>query len=76
MKKILLDTDMGADCDDAGALALLHIAERANLCSLIAVTVCTVNPYAAGAVDAINGYYGKRVPIGQTAVPPPQEDTS
>lgn len=36
MKKIIFDTDIGGDCDDAGALALLHECERAGRAELIA----------------------------------------
>jgi hypothetical protein len=27
MEKIIFDTDIGGDCDDAGALAVIHDAE-------------------------------------------------
>lgn len=62
--KIIFDTDIGGDCDDAGALAMLH-----NLCDrgeaeLLAVTACYASPYVAGCIDAINRYYGRIVPVG------------
>ena len=64
MKKIIFDTDIGYDCDDAGALALLHRLCDTKEAELLAVTACYDSPYVAGCIDAINQYYGRTVPIG------------
>ena len=64
MKKIILDTDIGSDCDDAGALALLHRLCDLGECELLATTHCYSSPYVAGCLDAINTYYGRSVPVG------------
>ena len=65
MTSIILDTDIGPDCDDAGALALLHVLAKDNPVHLLAVTNCTSNPYGNGAIDAINRAYGKAdIPVG------------
>jgi inosine-uridine nucleoside N-ribohydrolase len=62
---LILDTDIGPDCDDAGALGLLHLLSRQRDVRLLAVTNCTSNPYGNGAIDAINRAYGVNdVPIG------------
>lgn len=74
MKKIIFDTDIGGDCDDAGALAILHECGRVGKAKLLAVTLSTASPYAAGCADAINRWYGRETPIGQTKTPPPGED--
>ena len=37
-KQIIFDTDIGGDCDDAGALAILHEAQNAGKAELLAVT--------------------------------------
>lgn len=63
-KKIIFDTDIGGDCDDAGALALLHRLCDKGEAELLAVTHCFGTPYAAGCIDAINTYYGRVVPVG------------
>lgn len=76
MKKIIFDTDIGGDCDDTGALAILQQAQKANLAKLLAVTVSTSSPYACGCADAINRYYNNVVPIGQTDGVPPGEDVN
>lgn len=64
MKKIIFDTDIGYDCDDAGALALLHSLCELGEAELLAVTACYDSPYVAGCIDAINHYYKRSVPIG------------
>lgn len=66
MLKILLDTDLGADCDDAGALAILHRLADKKLCEILAVTHCTSEKSGAVAVKAINDWYSRgNIPVGQ-----------
>ena len=67
-EKIIFDSDIGGDCDDAGALALLHALCEQGEAELLAATYCFMNPHAAGCLDAINTYYGKRVPVGVNTV--------
>jgi len=65
--KLILDTDMSGDCDDAGALALLHALVDRGECDLLAVVTNRkdLTNASAAAVDAINTYYGRPdVPIG------------
>lgn len=66
--RILFDTDMGPDVDDAGALAILHVlADRGEL-DLLGVGISTVGDAhtpAISFVDAVNTYYGRPdIPIG------------
>ena len=62
---LILDTDIGPDCDDAGALTLLHLLARKKTVNFLAMTNCTSNPYGAGTIDAINLYYGMNdIPVG------------
>ncbi|MBR6737394.1 MAG: nucleoside hydrolase [Clostridia bacterium] len=63
-KKIIFDTDIGEDCDDAGALALIHKLCNNGEAELLAVTHCYNSPYLAGCIDAINTFYNREVPIG------------
>lgn len=58
-KNILLDTDIGPDCDDVGALALLNLYADAGCCNILGIGHCTSNPYGAGVIDAICRYYGR-----------------
>lgn len=62
--KIIFDTDIGGDCDDAGALALIHRLCDKGEAELLAVTYCHNNLYAAGCIDTINTFFGRRVPVG------------
>lgn len=64
--RVILDTDLGIDVDDAGALAVLHaLADKGE--AKILATVANVNdPHAPGALDAINTYYGRpNIPVGK-----------
>ena len=64
IKKIIFDTDLGGDCDDAGALAVLHVFADMGEAELLCVTHSNSMPYAPGAIEVINNYYGRTVPIG------------
>ncbi len=63
---IILDTDMGSDCDDVGALALLHQYTDQGKVEIIGVMYSSGKvPYGAGVVEAINVYYGRPdIPVG------------
>src|SRR5215469_11635661 len=63
--RIIFDTDMGNDVDDAIALALLHAMETRGEAHLLAVTITKDNRYAAPFVALFNKTYGHaRIPIG------------
>ncbi|HEY9250213.1 MAG TPA: hypothetical protein VIO38_13820, partial [Rariglobus sp.] len=63
--QILLDTDMATDCDDAGALAVLHALADSGEAEVRAVVVNNKDAASAGAVAAINAFYGRGdIPLG------------
>lgn len=63
--RLIYDTDMGNDVDDALALAMIHALESRGEAELLAVTVTKDNPWAAPYVDAVNTFYGRSdIPIG------------
>ena len=63
--RILFDTDFRADCDDVGALAVLHALADADECSILGVVTSTTGPRVVAAIDAVNTYYGRPdLPIG------------
>ncbi len=63
--KIIFDTDMGNDIDDALALALLHALQSRGTCELLAVTLTCPLPEAAPYLAAVNTFYGRPdIPIG------------
>ncbi|HET6568313.1 MAG TPA: nucleoside hydrolase [Rhodothermales bacterium] len=63
--RLIFDTDMGNDVDDALALAIIHALESRGEAKLLAVTVTKDNKWAAPYIDAVNTFYGRGdVPIG------------
>lgn len=62
---ILLDTDMATDCDDAGAMAVLHALADSGEADIRAILVNNKDAASAGIVAAINGFYGRgNIPLG------------
>src|SRR5947199_4307299 len=63
--RLIFDTDMGNDVDDAVALAMIHALESRGEARLLAVTVTKDNRWAAPFVDLMNTFYGRgEIPIG------------
>jgi inosine-uridine nucleoside N-ribohydrolase len=65
--RVILDTDIRGDCDDAGALAVLHALADLGEAEILAVVTNLKEPTnsTAAAVDVINTYYGRTdIPIG------------
>lgn len=69
MKKIILDTDIGIDCDDAAAIGLLLQMEDEGKCYLEGITTSTTREGAVETVRAIVRYYGKEKEIGHMRKP-------
>lgn len=69
--KIIFDTDIGNDCDDAMALAVIHALQNRGAAELLAVTLTNPDPLAGKLVDAINTFYGRPdIPIGVNPAAP------
>lgn len=64
MKKVILDTDIGVDCDDAAAIGVLLELERRKVCDIKGITTSTTREGAAETVQAILDYYGVEKRIG------------
>ncbi|MFO7973256.1 MAG: nucleoside hydrolase [Candidatus Hydrogenedentota bacterium] len=63
--KLIFDTDIGNDVDDALALGVIHALESRGECELIAVTITKDHELCAPFVDAVNTFYGRGdIPIG------------
>jgi inosine-uridine nucleoside N-ribohydrolase len=63
--RVIFDTDMGNDIDDALALAVLHALESRGEAKLLAVTLTKDNRFAAPYVDLVNTFYGRgHIPVG------------
>ncbi len=69
LKKVVLDTDMGVDCDDCAALAILLNKHKKKECELLCVTASSTREGATATIQAICDYYNTVVPIGAMALP-------
>jgi len=56
---VLFDTDLDSDCDDLGALALLHALADRGEARVLAVITTTNDPHAPLCADAVNTWYGR-----------------
>lgn len=65
-KTLIIDTDIGGDCDDAGALALANIFYLNGKINIACMTYTTSSKYGPANIDAINKYYGNHFEIGMT----------
>ena len=70
MKDIILDTDIGGDCDDAGALVMLKTMAEKKEINLLAITSCTTMEGAEHCITSIMDYYHMSVPVGVMTSPP------
>ncbi len=76
-KAVILDTDMGPDCDDAGALATLISYAKEYDFDILGVCNCTSNRPGMGTIDAICNYCGYPVEnLGQWPLPGFMDDES
>lgn len=60
---LLIDTDIGPDCDDAGALAVAAALAKRYRVPVGAVVSCTSSPYGAPCAEAICRYCGLEVGV-------------
>lgn len=67
INKLFIDTDLGGDCDDVGAIALANIIKNDGKIDIIGMTYTTSLLWGPCCVDITNKYYGnKSIPIGVT----------
>jgi len=72
---IILDTDIGTDVDDAGALAILHVLADQGQAKILATMSANQNRWSTPAIDVINTYYGRQdMPIGSSKTGPNAEE--
>lgn len=63
--RLIFDTDMGNDVDDALALAMIHALQSRGEAQLLAVTLTKDNRCAAPFVDLVDTFYGRGdIPVG------------
>ncbi|HEY3329819.1 MAG TPA: nucleoside hydrolase [Capsulimonadaceae bacterium] len=65
MRRLILDTDIDTDCDDAGTIAMLHNLAVAGECEIAGVVCSAPIRDCVGAVRSINERYGRfDIPVG------------
>lgn len=65
MISLLIDTDLGCDCDDAGALAVAFTLEAEGACRLLALTHCTSRLDGSNGAAVFTRFYGREtLPLG------------
>lgn len=63
---VIFDTDMGPDCDDAGALDILFKLAAKHDVKILGAANCTSNAWGNGVIRAIAGHHGvEDFPVGQ-----------
>ena len=62
---MILDTDMGSDVDDVGAVAVLHALANRGEAKILAMGVSIKNPWTPLCLDALNTYFHRpEIPLG------------
>ena len=62
---LILDTDIGPDYDDVGAMALLHALADQGEADILAVVSSNLSPLVVPTIDVLNTYFGRPdIPIG------------
>lgn len=62
---VILDSDVGNDCEDAAAIGVLHVLADQGEARILAMIYPMHDPWGAPAMSAINTYYGRTdIPIG------------
>lgn len=65
MENLIIDTDFGFDCDDAGALAVANTLKNKGKLEILAVTHSVNKKIGCDAIKLINDYYGNSdIPVG------------
>jgi len=63
--KVILDTDIGPDYDDVGAMALLHAFADSGKATILATVSCNQSKYSVGVLSVLNTYFKRPdIPIG------------
>jgi inosine-uridine nucleoside N-ribohydrolase len=63
--RIILDTDLASDCDDLGAVAVLHALANQGKAEILGMVCNVSDPNSPLCLSAINTYYGRpNIPIG------------
>lgn len=71
MTKIILDTDLGSDCDDMGALTILHHLADEGKAEILCCTHCGTDESAHITLQVTNAHLGRpALPLGRYTAHP------
>lgn len=71
MVNIILDTDFETDCDDVGALCVLHTLAQRRIVNICGVIASVHSPWPAAAIATINAALGRPdIPVGENRTIP------
>ncbi len=74
--KIIFDTDIEADVDDVGAVAVLHALANRGEAEILAMGISAKHEWCGPCLDALNTYFGRPdVPIGVLKGPGSKNDS-
>ena len=63
---LIIDTDLGCDCDDAGAIAIANLLHNEGKANILCVTHCLNDDEGARCIDYINNYFGNDFEVGKS----------
>ncbi len=62
---VIFDSDIGPDCDDAGAFAVMaKLAEKYDI-KILGAANCTSNKYGTDALAVLSKHFGLDIPLGE-----------
>jgi pyrimidine-specific ribonucleoside hydrolase len=62
---LILDTDIGPDYDDVGAMAVMHSLADSGQVNILATVASNQSKYIAATLNALNTYFGRPdIPVG------------
>jgi inosine-uridine nucleoside N-ribohydrolase len=63
--KIILDTDIGPDFDDVGAVAVLHAMADSGKVEILGIMACNKDSLVVPTIEVLNTYFGRPdIPVG------------
>ncbi|GMH88937.1 hypothetical protein TrST_g3681 [Triparma strigata] len=62
--KLIIDTDLGFDVDDVGAISVGHYLQDIGACEIVAILHNTGFPKGIGGVDVLQNYYNSSATLG------------
>lgn len=64
-RSVIFDTDIGPDCDDAGAFAVMASMAKKHDIKILGAANCTSNPCGTDALAVLSEHFGLDLPLGE-----------